>query len=1132
MAYKFTPINFNVYDASKTFEENVQRNAVLTKENLDQFQDIIRKASADWTVGTVELQDGEGEPKVELVFNELEGTRKFNFVIPAGKNGTDGKDGKNFKISKTYESVEAMNAAYASDGLEEGDIVAIAGDVQEPENAQLYVKGSSKYEFLVDMSGATGIEGQEGKEGKQGEKGEAATIEIESVTTGDVANVVNNGDEQHARLAITLPNGAVGPEGKEGKSAFEVWKAQDGNAAKEESDFFDFLKGEQGKEGEQGPEGKSAFQVWQGLDDNGSKSEQDFFASLKGDKGDDGNEGPQGKEGLQGPEGKAATVKIGNVTTGEVPSVTNTAESETDVVLDIVLPEAKDGKTPEKGVDYFTEEEISDVVDKAAAKVHNASPYKDDDRKLVLLCGVQGIVEKEGSGNKVTYYENGELKSISFDNTYNLVGGGCGLDGTLANYPSTSIIIKDGNLKNVIAGSIGAGNVGTATVVVFAGTLKSLVGSYAWNDATSKNMQNTVGKVKLIVNGGTFTDIYGAVGSGLGGVGSAEIIVNGGNHDYITVAGSNGFTDTAKVVIYGGTINTVQGVNRGTVGNVIHKIYGGTITNLFLGGENVSDVTATYNACYAEILGGTISTVKAGKNGTTTDDATKISGKYVAGVVDDGVAGNLNLTKVDTVKSADLADFVTDEDVDGKLAEYTKTDGLGAVIEAKLTPYAKTEDVESSLAEYTKTEGLGTVIDGKLEGYIKSTEVDEKLNAYTKTEGLGAVIDDKLTPYAKTEAVDPMIDAKLGAYTKTEDLDGVIQTALTDYAKTADVSSTIDSKLEAYTTTEGLSSVLEPYAKTEDLDSTIDSKLMTKLSTYAEKTYVDEAADAKVTEKLTDYSDTAATTSLIEEKLAPYVKSETLTDTLTPYAKKTEITTATDDMATKTEMNTKLADYLKIADLPDQLIDYAKSASVTSQIEEATSDVVKTAALAEYLKIAEIDTTLTAYAKTEAVTAQIQSATEGVAKTADLEAYLKKAEIDENLTDYVKTESLDVYAKTADLDGVYMKKTDMDDYETEAELISALTDYVKKDQLGSYTTTEDLSSTYATKSELESYAKTEALDAYVKTASANDTVKAALSAIDLTLTLDTDNKTLKLKAGETEIASVDLSTLALAGAGA
>ena len=433
MAYKFTPINFNVYDASKTFEENVQRNAVLTKENLDQFQDIIKKASAEWSVGTVELQDAEGEPSVELVFNELQGTRKFNFIIPAGKNGADGKDGKNFKISKTYESVEAMNAAYASDGLEEGDIVAIAGDVEEPENAQLYVKGSSKYEFLVDMSGATGIEGQEGKEGKQGEKGEAATIEIESVTTGDVANVVNNGDENHARLAITLPNGAVGPQGDEGKSALQVWQAQDGNAAK-------------------GAEGKSAFQVWQSLEDNGTKSEEDFFASLKGDKGDDGNEGPQGKEGLQGPEGKAATVKIGNVTTGEVPSVTNTAESETDVVLDIVLPQAKDGKTPVKGEDYFTEEEISDVVDKAAAKVHNASPFKDDEKKLVFLCGVQGVVEKEGSDNKVTYYENGELKSISFDNTYNLVGGGNGLDGTLANYPSTSIIIKDGNLKNVIAG--------------------------------------------------------------------------------------------------------------------------------------------------------------------------------------------------------------------------------------------------------------------------------------------------------------------------------------------------------------------------------------------------------------------------------------------------------------------------------------------------------------------------------------------------------------------------------------------------------------------------------------------------------------------------------------------------------
>ena len=60
----------------------------------------------------------------------------------------------------------------------------------------------------------------------------------------------------------------------------------------------------------------------------------------------------------------ALTVNVGTTTTGEEASVTNSGTN-TDVVLDFVIPKAKDGHSPVKGVDYFTDEEINEILQEA-----------------------------------------------------------------------------------------------------------------------------------------------------------------------------------------------------------------------------------------------------------------------------------------------------------------------------------------------------------------------------------------------------------------------------------------------------------------------------------------------------------------------------------------------------------------------------------------------------------------------------------------------------------------------------------------------------------------------------------------------------------------------------------------------
>lgn len=67
--------------------------------------------------------------------------------------------GKNFSVYKTYESIAAMQADLSN--VQEGEFVLISNDnMEDPDNAKLYVRTSSGFNYLVDMSGAKGFTGK------------------------------------------------------------------------------------------------------------------------------------------------------------------------------------------------------------------------------------------------------------------------------------------------------------------------------------------------------------------------------------------------------------------------------------------------------------------------------------------------------------------------------------------------------------------------------------------------------------------------------------------------------------------------------------------------------------------------------------------------------------------------------------------------------------------------------------------------------------------------------------------------------------------------------------------------------------------------------------------------------------
>ena len=89
-----------------------------------------------------------------------------------GAQGEKGERGDGFDIVKVYPSIDAMNADFSSSEVSEGNLVSIStADVDLEENAQVFVKGSTQFEFLVDLSGATGIKGDKGDEGEPGAQG-------------------------------------------------------------------------------------------------------------------------------------------------------------------------------------------------------------------------------------------------------------------------------------------------------------------------------------------------------------------------------------------------------------------------------------------------------------------------------------------------------------------------------------------------------------------------------------------------------------------------------------------------------------------------------------------------------------------------------------------------------------------------------------------------------------------------------------------------------------------------------------------------------------------------------------------------------------------------------------------------
>lgn len=117
-------------------------------------------------------------------------------------------NGSPFQIVKEYTSIAQMEAdetGYVKDGQ---FVIINTGNVNDEDNAKLYLRMSTGWSFIVDMSGMMGLQGA------------AATVVVDSTTTlaaGSAATVQNVGTQNAARLRFGIPKGDKGDKGDTGE---------------------------------------------------------------------------------------------------------------------------------------------------------------------------------------------------------------------------------------------------------------------------------------------------------------------------------------------------------------------------------------------------------------------------------------------------------------------------------------------------------------------------------------------------------------------------------------------------------------------------------------------------------------------------------------------------------------------------------------------------------------------------------------------------------------------------------------------------------------------------------------------------------------------------------------------------
>ena len=489
-----------------------------------------------------------------------------------------------------------------------------------------------------------------------------------------------------------------------------------------------------------------------------------------------------------------------------------------------------------------------------------------------------------------------------------------------------------------------------------------------------------------------------------------------------------------------------------------------------------------------------------------------------AKLVDYAKKAEVETTYAKKTELPDVSGLATKQEVTDAVAgvQVPSIEGLAKTteVEAKLADYAKTTDIEAAYAKKTELpsiEGLAktTEVDTKLADYAKSADI---ANTYATKEAVNAVAGldvetvNSLKALAQNSDLATVADKVKNVYTKAEtdtklatkadvtaipDVSGLaVKTEVeTTYAKKTELPdvSGLATKAEVTAAVAGVTvPSIEGLAKTTEVEA--------KLADYAKKTELPSIEGlAKTTEvdtKLAAKADvsaipdvsslaTKAEVAAVDAKFATKADASAIpsieglaktTDVEATYAKKTELPDVS-TLTTKAEVEALKTDFVTEETLTQNINQF--STNVDGKINEAKGELEA--------KVTEVDGKLAGYAKKTEL-----PSIEGLAKASEVETtYAKKTELPDvsglatkaevtaavagvqvpSIEGLAKTTEVEAkladYAKTAEVETTYAKKTELPDVSGLAVKTEVETTYAKKTEL------PDISG-LATKAELPS----------------------------------------------------------------
>ena len=475
-----------------------------------------------------------------------------------------------------------------------------------------------------------------------------------------------------------------------------------------------------------------------------------------------------------------------------------------------------------------------------------------------------------------------------------------------------------------------------------------------------------------------------------------------------------------------------------------------------------------------------------------------------AKLVDYAKKAEVEATYAKKTELPDVSGLATKAEVTAAVAgvQVPSIEGLAKTteVETKLADYTKTTDIEAAYAKKTELpsiEGLAktTEVDTKLADYAKSADI---ANTYATKEAVNAVAGldvetvNSLKALAQNSDLATVADKVKNVYTKAEtdtklatkadvtaipDVSGlaVKSEVETTYAKKTELPdvSGLATKAEVTAAVAGVAvPSIEGLAKTTEVEA--------KLADYAKKTELPSIEGlAKTTEvdtKLAAKADvsaipdvsglaTKAEVAAVDAKFATKADASAIpsieglaktTDIEAAYAKKTELPDVS-GLATKAEVEALKTEFVTEETLTENINQF--SSIVDGKINEAKGELEA--------KVTEVDGKLAGYAKKTEL-----PSIEGLAKTSEVETtYAKKSELPDvsglatkaevtaavagvqvpSIEGLAKTTEVETkladYAKTAEVETTYAKKTELPDVSGLATKAEVESTYAKKSEL-------------------------------------------------------------------------------------